>query len=99
MNSMANWKYTDCNNADGADPESSDAVHCAHENEGYCDGPGTVYYGHGSHWVTKELGDGESVHCEDADIGCDPVPNQSKDCYILEDGTRTLPHKTELFVS
>ena len=89
---MAIWKYTVCNDADGIDPTSLGAIHCADQNNGYCFGPGTVYYGYGSHWTTKELGDGEYVHCADADIGCDPFYQQWKDCYILEDGTCTLPH-------
>ena len=88
---MANWKYTDCDDADGVDPVSLGAVHCGDEHESeYCYGPGTVYYGYGSHWTTKVLGDGESVHCANADIGCDPIYGIHKDCYIVEDGTCIL---------
>ena len=91
MSSMANWKYTDCDDADGIDPASLGAIHCADENNGYCYGPGTVYYGNDWHWVTKELVDGEYVHCANAYIGCDPFYGQEKHCYILENGTFTLP--------
>jgi len=75
-----------CDDADGEDPVALGAVHCAdeHENE-YCHGPGTVYYGYGTHWVTKELSDGESVLCSNGAIGCDPLGGERKDCYILED--------------
>ena len=80
--------YTDCDDADGVDPSNLGAVHCAVEvHDGdeseFCDGPGIVYYGHGTHWVTIELGDGESIVCSNDAIGCDPIGGEEKNCYIL----------------
>ena len=73
-----------CDDADGVNPVALGAVHCADEQENeYCYGPGVVYYGYGAQWVTKQLGDWEAVLCTNTAIGCDPVPNVYKDCYLL----------------
>ena len=77
------------------DPTSLGATHCAIERNGYCYGPGIVYYGYGEHWTTKLIGDGESVFCSTTDIGCDPIYGQVKDCYVLEDGTCTISDNYE----
>ena len=80
------------------DPTSLGATHCADENFNIeeCYGPGIVYYGYGSHRTTKILVDGESVICGKAGFGCDPFPNQVKDCYLLETGTWTLSDNYDL---
>jgi len=66
-------------------PVALGAVHCGDEHEDeYCHGPGVVFYGSGDQWTSTELANGESIHCGNAAIGCDPVPGWAKDCYILQ---------------
>merc|ERR1719474_1999942 len=75
--------FESCGDADGVNPVTLGAVHCGDEHEDeYCHGPGTVFYGHGDQWVTKELASGESVHCSNSAIGCDPIYGVQKDCYL-----------------
>ena len=84
IGNLVSCSILDCENKHlGVNPVSFDSniVHCSDENDGSCQGPGRVYFGHRTSWTYKDLEDGESISCANTAFGCDPVPGYPKQCY------------------
>eukprot|EP01083_Nonionella_stella_P293979 999598_1 len=60
---------------------SAGATWCADEGR-LCKGPGKVYYGQLTNWITKDIGD-ESIPCSNEYFGCDPLIGPKR-CYIVK---------------